>query len=269
MAQSWHDLLFAHWPVPVEALRARIPAPLTLDTRDGQAWLGVVPFRMSGVRLRGLPALPWLSAFPELNVRTYVTLGGKPGVYFFSLDAANAPAVVVGRAWFYLPYQRAWMACQAEGEAVRYASRRTQRGAHPAELRASYRAIGPVSRAERGSLAHWLTERYCLYSVDRNGRVWRGEIHHEPWPLQPAEASFETLDMVDALGLPLQGAPLLHFARRLDVQVWPPRLVRWRGRRPSHARHWRRRPDGQARCPPPITAAGLSAQPPASLFRNR
>lgn len=207
MAQSWHDLLFAHWPVPVEALRSRLPAPLTPDIREGETWLGVVPFRMSGVRLRGLPAVPWLSAFPELNVRTYVTVGGKPGVYFFSLDAANTLAVAVGRAWFHLPYQRAWM--RARPKARPCATRAAARSAAPtpAELRASYRAIGPVSRAERGSLAHWLTERYCLYSVDRNGRVWRGEIHHAPWPLQPAEASFERLEMVEALGLRLAGAP--------------------------------------------------------------
>ena len=109
MSQSWHDLLFAHWPIDASHLRPLIPAALEIDKFQGEAWIGVVPFRMSGVRLRATPALPTLSAFPELNVRTYVTHGGKPGVWFFSLDAANAIAVSVARAWFHLPYFNARM----------------------------------------------------------------------------------------------------------------------------------------------------------------
>src|ERR1700687_6083754 len=109
MAGTWRDLLFAHWPVATTSLRPLVPARLRIDTFDGQAWLAVVPFRMSGVRLRGTPAMPWLSAFPELNVRTYVRCGAKPGVWFFSLDAGNPLAVGIARAWFHLPYYRAWM----------------------------------------------------------------------------------------------------------------------------------------------------------------
>jgi uncharacterized protein len=123
MAQSWHDLLSAHWPVTAAALRPHIPARLAIDTFDGQAWLGVVPFRMSGVRLRGTPAVPWLSAFPELNVRTYVLADAKPGVWFFSLDAGNAIAAAIAREWFHLPYLRGviaytpWMALgESSGE---------------------------------------------------------------------------------------------------------------------------------------------------------
>src|SRR6266404_10006502 len=107
MAQSWHDLLFAHWQVDAAALRPLLPPQLQIDTFGGSAWLAVVPFRMTGVRLPGTPALPWLSAFPELNVRTYVTCDGEPGVWFFSLDAGNALAVAIARAWFHLPYFRA------------------------------------------------------------------------------------------------------------------------------------------------------------------
>jgi len=221
MAQSWHDLLFAHWPVDAGALRAQIPPALPLDTFEGQAWLGVVPFRMSGVRLRATPPPPGLSAFPELNVRTYVTIEGKPGVFFFSLDAANAVAVAVARRWFHLPYVRARMACRAEGDAIRYESRRTHRGAPPAELRGGYRPTGPAAAASRGSLAYWLTERYCLYAADQRGGIHRGEILHAPWPLQPAEAALETNTMAAPLGVLLAGQPLLHFARRLDVRVWP------------------------------------------------
>ena len=221
MAQVWHDLLFAHWPIPAAALAALLPPGLTLDTWEGEAWVAVVPFRMSGVRPRLLPAVPGLSAFPELNVRTYVRVEEKPGVYFFSLDAANPLAVAVARALFHLPYFRAQMSCQAEGEAIPYTSRRTHNGAPPAELRGSYAPVGPVYTATRGSLEAWLTERYCLYSVDRRGRVYRGEIHHAPWPLQKSQATFEHNSVAQAAGIPLPNrAPLLHFARRLDVLAW-------------------------------------------------
>src|ERR1700719_3421285 len=122
MAQSWHDLLFAHWQVDAGELRPHIPPQLAIDTFEGNAWLGVVPFRMSGVRLRWTPALPWLSAFPELNVRTYVTMQDKPGVWFFSLDAANAVAVAAARLSFHLPYFRARITCSACGGWIQYSS---------------------------------------------------------------------------------------------------------------------------------------------------
>lgn len=225
MAQSWHDLLFAHWPVPAELLRRELPSDLTLDTFEGGAWIGVVPFRMSSVRLRWLPPLPGTSAFPELNVRTYVVHDDKPGVYFFSLDAASPLAVAVARAWFHLPYFRARMWCVAERHGTLYASVRTHRRAPAADLRAHYRPLGDAAPAVPGTLTHWLIERYCLYSVDSRGRTWRGEIHHAPWPLQRAEAEFESNRMVEPLGLLLSGVPLLHYSKRLDVVAWPPRRV--------------------------------------------
>jgi uncharacterized protein len=224
MAQSWHDLLFAHWPVPESALRPHIPAGLAIDTFEGQAWLGVVPFRMSGVRLRGTPALPWLSAFPELNVRTYVVANGKPGVWFFSLDAGNALAVAIARTWFHLPYFRARMSCQERNGWIEYRSERTHRRAPNAILDGRYRASGEVFSAQPGSLEHFLTERYCLYTADRTGRIIIGEIHHAPWPLQPAEAELTQNTMAQSLGLSLPAdRPLLHFSKRQDVVVWQPR----------------------------------------------
>src|SRR5579863_500724 len=165
MTQTWHDLLFAHWPLPAAVVRPLIPAPLTLETFDGQCWVGVIPFRMSGIRRCGLPALPGLSRFPELNVRTYVTHGGKSGVYFFSLDAANLPAVWAARAFYHLPYFYAAMNSRAIGGTIQYSSRR--RGA-PAEFRGRYRPIAEVRLRERGSFEHWLTERYCLYTTHRD-----------------------------------------------------------------------------------------------------
>lgn len=224
MHQSWHDLLFMHWPVPAEELRRAMPANLPLDTFNGQAYLAVVPFRMSGVRPRGVPAVPGVSAFPELNVRTYVTLDGKPGVYFFSLDAGNKLAVRVARALFHLPYFDAKMSSlpPANGEEITYRSERTHSGAPAAALHARYRPIAPVQRAERGSLEEWLTERYCMYPVDGRGRIYRGEIHHEPWPLQRAAAEITACTMSAPIHVPLAGPPpLLHFVRRIDVVVWP------------------------------------------------
>ena len=221
----WHDLLFMHWPIDVAAIRERIPAALSVDTFDGTAWLGVVPFRMSGVRPRLAPATPWLSAFRELNVRTYVVADGKPGVWFFSLDAGNPIAVEVARDLFHLPYYNAWMTCATSDDGVRYSCVRRHRAAPPAAFHGCYRPTGPVYRARPGTLEHWLTERYCLYAANRRGRVWRGEIDHVPWPLQPAEAEIERNAMAEQIRLRLPDTPpLLHFARRLDVIAWRPRL---------------------------------------------
>ena len=224
VAMRWHDLLFMHWPVSAAALRPLLPAGLDLDTFGGEAWLGVVPFRMTGIRHRLGPALPWVSAFAELNVRTYATAGGRPGVWFVSLDAANPLAVRAARWRFRLPYFDARMAVAADGpDGVRYASERTHRGASPAGFAARYRPTGPAYRSVAGSLEHWLTERYCLYAADAGGRVFRGEVAHAPWPLQPAEAQVERNTMGDQIGVPLPitaPPPLLHFARRVDVVAW-------------------------------------------------
>jgi hypothetical protein len=218
MKQIWHDLLFAHWPLPSPVLRPLVPAPLTLDTFDGECWIGVVPFHMSGIRARALPPLPGLSRFPELNLRTYVTHGGKPGVYFFSLDAGNLPAVWAASEFYHLPYFYAAMTSQEHNGSIHYVSRRHR---IQAEFRGNYRPKGEVRIREKGSIEHWLTERYCLYTVHR-GQIYRGEIHHPPWPLQDAEAEFETNTMAAAAGIVLpESEPLSHFARRQDVLIWP------------------------------------------------
>jgi hypothetical protein len=221
MAMQWHDLLFMHWPVPPAVMHALIPPALALETFDGVAWLGITPFRMVGARPRLLPPLPWLSAFPELNVRTYITAEGKPGVWFFSLDAGNPLAVRGARTLFHLPYYDAAMTVESDRGVVQYTSKRTHRGAPSAAFTGRYRPIGPVSRAAVGSLEFWLTERYCLYAADRRGKVWRGDIHHTRWPLQPAEAEIVCNTMAEPLRLSLPPRePLLHFAQRLDVVAW-------------------------------------------------
>ena len=234
MSQIWHDLLFAHWRIDaaeLRMLRPLIPAALEIDRFQGDAWIGVVPFRMSGVRLRATPPLPLLSAFPELNVRTYVTHGGKPGVWFFSLDAASAIAVSVARAWFHLPYFNARMHCADRNGWIEYDSVRTHRRATMAKLGMRYRPIGEIFHSRPGSLEHFLTERYCLYAADAKGRISRADIQHAPWPLQQAQAEFRENTMVEAAAhnahsrpssssLTDTSAPLLHFARRQDVVVW-------------------------------------------------
>ncbi len=226
LSMSWRDLLFMHWPVPVGWLRPLIPAALEIDTFDGSAWLGVVPFRMSGVRPRFVPRVPFLSDFPEINVRAYVTHGDKPGVWFFSLDAHNRLAVRLARATFHLPYFDARMSCRNEDGWTCYESVRTHRGAPGANFAGRYRPTGEVFDSLPGSLESFLTERYCLYSADSAGNIRRADVHHVMWPLQGAEAEVEALEMTAQVGVKLPDTePVLHFARRLDVVAWPPKKV--------------------------------------------
>lgn len=214
--QSWCDLLFAHWPLPAAALRRFVPPGLELQEFDGTAWLGLVPFRMEGVMRRPLPDLPWVSAFPEMNVRTYVTRDGKPGVWFLSLDATNALAVWAARRFFHLPYYRARMSLTAEAGGFRYRSSRPG-----AAFIGSYAPASEPYRATTGSLEHWLTERYCLYASASDGTLLRNDVHHLPWPLQTARADIRVTTILDFHGLQVQGPPpLLHFAKRIDVVVW-------------------------------------------------
>ena len=226
MAQRWSDLVFAHWPVSIETLRALVPATLTLDLYEQTAWVSITPFYLSHLRARALPPLPWASEFPELNCRTYVTLGGRSGVFFFSLDAGSALAVAGARALYHLPYFRSVMSVRAASDgSLEYRSRRVDKGAG-ADFVARYSPDGPVSRSEPGSLDHWLTERYCLYAIDSAQRVYRAEIHHRLWPLQPAKCAIEQNTVASAAGIELPSIPpRLSFSHRLDVVVWLPERV--------------------------------------------
>jgi uncharacterized protein YqjF (DUF2071 family) len=221
--QTWHDLLFAHWTAEPNALRALVPTPFELDLFNDQTWLGIVPFRMSGVRPRAVPAVPWISAFPELNVRTYVRVGRKPGVYFFSLDAARLAAVIAARV-IGLPYYWASMSTAARGSTISYSSRRVGKAPHAA-LRADYAPVRPPYQALPGTLDHFLTERYCLYAHDPRGRPYRLEIHHPPWDLQPAVAEFAVNTMSASLGLATSAEPLLHFSKRQRMVGWMPEYL--------------------------------------------
>jgi hypothetical protein len=235
MHMTWRHLLFLHWPVDAALLRPHIPDSLDIDTFDGAAWLGVIPFLMTNVRPRRLPPIPTTHTYCELNVRTYVTprdaprnVEPMPGVWFFSLDAASRLAVAGARRFFHLPYLNARMSCTAAPRAVdgaaptvTYTSTRTDPRAPPAAFDADYAPIGPATTSPPDSLPHFLTERYCLYAADTARRLYRGHIHHRAWALSPASATFRTCDMTRLLGIPTPSLdPLLHVADPIDVVAW-------------------------------------------------
>jgi uncharacterized protein len=221
----WLDLAFLHWQIDPQQLRPFVPERLQLDLHGGKAWLGVVPFKMSDTMVRGIPALPYFSQFPELNVRTYVTIGGKPGVWFFSLDAANLFAVRMARTIFNLPYFHARMSCQTSGGSVEYKSERVENPNAGQELEtrfhARYAPSSEIITVPRSSIVEWFTERYCLYSAAPNGKLFRGEIHHQRWPLHEAHCEILSNTMTAPLGIDLSTPPAyVHFVKRLDVIGW-------------------------------------------------
>jgi uncharacterized protein len=226
MTQRWRDLLFAHWPIPAQTIAPLIPAGLEVDTFDQSAWVGVVPFWMDRVKLRGIPKIPGASRFPELNLRTYVREQNtnRTGVYFFSLEAANPLAVCMARLFFRLPYHWAKMSIEARGDReFTYQSDRLL-SAQAVRFRAKYRGLGQMRMLEQsrpGTIEYFLTERYCLFTSDRDGQLLRGDIHHKPWPLEAAEAEIEVNDLPSAYGIALpETAPLLHYSRELAVYIW-------------------------------------------------
>ncbi|MFT9848460.1 YqjF family protein [Aneurinibacillus sp. REN35] len=221
MTQTWNHLLFAHWPVSVSYIKEFIPSPLHVDTLDGFAWVGIVPFDMSHIRLRGLPPIPGTSSFPEINVRTYVTYDGKPGVFFFSLDAAHLLAVIAARKLLSLPYYRARIDVRLTAKEIIYHSHRIHRPSYPASFRAHYTPTSDVFYASPGSMEQWLTERYCLYTYD-DRYIYRGDIHHTPWELQHAGADIVHSSMLAPLRFPLaKDQPILHYAKKKKVVIWP------------------------------------------------
>lgn len=214
MGQTWFSLLFAHLGGPPRDAQAAGPTASGARRARGPSLA-----RCHSACEYGAPPLPWLSRFPELNVRTYVAYGGRPGIYFFSLDAARLAAVAAARRAYRLPYFHAEMSARHEGETVHYESKRLPSSGPSSELRVSYGPTGPRLPLEDGSLERWLAERYCLYVVER-GRALRADIHHPPWPLQPAEATIELNTMARPLGLELDSDPLLHYSARQDTLIW-------------------------------------------------
>jgi uncharacterized protein YqjF (DUF2071 family) len=226
MYQSWQQLLFLHWEVPTESLQKLLPTGLTIDTFEGRAYVGLVPFTMRGVRPAGLPSVRGLSYFHETNVRTYVHFQGqKPGVWFFSLDAANIVGAALGRRWFSLPYFFARMSLKVqESEGIRqllYTSRRIYPGPTPANTRIEAEVRAPVEPAKVGTLEYFLAERYLLYSVSRRGHLYQGRVHHTPYPLQVAEVTSLEESVLKAAGIDRpKTSPLVHYASGVDVEVF-------------------------------------------------
>jgi uncharacterized protein YqjF (DUF2071 family) len=219
--QRWRTLLFLHWEVPAEALQALLPPQLTVDTFEGRAYVGVVPFTMRDVAPRWSPSVPGISHFHELNVRTYVHCEGKnPGVWFFSLDAAGSIAVLVARAGWDLPYHRASMDMQVTGDEVRYSSRRLWPGPKPAELSVHYRLGEVLGPAVPGTFEHFLAERYVLFAGGKKG-IRMGRVHHKPYPLQRATVLSCEHSMIKVQGLPqADTAPLSLYASGVDVDIY-------------------------------------------------
>jgi len=231
-SQRWNDLLLAHWPVPASAITALLPPALEADTFDGSAWVGMVPFWLDRIKLRGVPSLPAMHGFPDLNMRTYVRdrNTGTQGIYCFSLDASNPFVVAAARACFNLPYHWAEMRLEqrTEREFSFYSRRRLT--SRPVVFKVRYRGLGPTRKTveiHSGTLEYFLTERYCLFSCDRNGQPARANFHHILSPLEEAEAEFEQNDLAAAIGIELpHEKPVLHYSRRMAVYIWPAELLR-------------------------------------------
>ena len=215
MGQTWDDLLFLHYRVQAEQVRPLVPEGLQLEHHSGSAWLGVTPFVITGLRARGMLPLPFVSSFRELNVRTYVTRDGKPGIWFFSLDASSQIAVEAARRLYRLPYFQADISVRRRSEEILYDC---SRGGGKA-FAAAYRPDGAVFNPGPGSLEGFLTERYCLYT-EYAGELYRADIHHRPWSLQPADARID-LNTMPPLKLDPADKPLAHYSARQDVVIWP------------------------------------------------
>jgi uncharacterized protein YqjF (DUF2071 family) len=237
LSQSWNDLLLAHFAMEPAVLRKLVPEELTLELYDGVAWLTISPFCASHVRPSGIPPMPALSYFSQINVRTYVTMGGKPGIYYFSVDAASLSAVWFARMFFRMQYWHSSIqvsgatiqARKGPDPTIHFRAKRlhgpeTRRGA--AKLDVAYAPEGEVERARKGSLDAFLTERYCVYSW-HGRKYYRTEVHHQPLGLQRVRAEFMENSIAEPLGIELAGGPeLCHFSRSLKMLVWAPERVR-------------------------------------------
>lgn len=259
LTQRWNDLLFAHWPIPAAAIAGRLPEGLVVDTIEGSAWISIVPFWMDAVKFTDFPFLPRMSSYPELHMRTYVRerYTNARGIFFFSLEAARVAAVVLERLIHQLPYHWARIRLEhREDRECRYQSERLLTK-QPVRFKARYRGLGPTRRLAsrpQGTLEHFLTERYCLFTANSHGRLLRGEIHHAPWPLEEAEAEIELNDLPAVNGISLPDTkPLLHYSRELVVYMWQTELVQ----RPS-----------LVRLPGSVTAAAKTLQSPQSSVQS-
>lgn len=224
MEQVWEDLLFLHWPIPEEVIRPLVPPSLEIDTFEGKAWIGITPFRLTGLRLLSLPPIPGFSAFNEINVRTYVLHGGKPGIWFFSLDASRILPAIGARVFFGLPYFSADIEFEKSDGQFRFDMKRDL--APEAHFRARWGRGTRLRDPDADSLAFFLVERYALFT-EAGGMLSMTRAYHHPWILDEAMLVSVASTLIPALGLPEPIAqPLAHFSTApVTVQVWPPKLI--------------------------------------------
>jgi uncharacterized protein len=228
LRQNWHHLLFLHWEVPAAELQSMLPSGLTVDTFDGRAYVGVIPFTMTGIRAALTPPLPWLSSFHEVNVRTYVHHDGcDPGVWFFSLDASSALAVAAARVAYKLRYFRARIGFHVTKDRVPIidfaSTRHDSRSTATATSHFRYRPMdGVVATAAPNTLDFFLVERYILYATDAEGTLHRARVHHQPYPLQCVDVLQCDEMLTQVAGIHRgEGSPLRHYAREVNVKVFP------------------------------------------------
>ncbi|RIW33235.1 DUF2071 domain-containing protein [Bacillus salacetis] len=222
LKQTWEHLLFLHWEVPADVLEDKIPRELELDTFQGSAWVGIVPFAVNHMRGRGLPEIPFARSYLECNVRTYVTYKGDPGVYFFSLDANHLPVTAGARKFFHLPYYQAEMKMAAEKGSIHFSTRRIQKGTNAESLWIEYTPGAPLPE-KKNPLTNWLTERYCLWTV-KDGEVYKGEIAHETWKLHEAESVIHEQSLWQA-GISNNQNVHLCCAPKQTAFLWPVRRI--------------------------------------------
>lgn len=223
MHQTWQNLLFLHWPIDPVLLRPHIPMRLEIDTFEGKAWIGVTPFAMTDVHLTAIPPIPGLSSLLELNVRTYVHLNGKPGVWFFSLDASKLLPALAARVLFMLPYYIAEMKFLQNAGEYQFFSKRSAGTA--AEFEAGWKTGVRLRDPDVHSLAFFLVERYALYAGSSDN-LTMARIYHHPWILEEVSALQHRSSMIAALSLPEpEDPPLAHFSKGVSVEVWEPVAV--------------------------------------------
>ncbi|MFC4619557.1 YqjF family protein [Camelliibacillus cellulosilyticus] len=228
MRQTWRNLLFLHWPIPFEKLRPHIPSSLQIDTFNGTAWIGIILFVLEGIYPRGISFISLTPKFPEINVRTYVKRDGKPGIYFMSIDVENWASLKIAKRWYRLPYHSAQISFRKEGRIFHCHSIRKGIGNNSISFEGKYAPVSEVYLSKKGTLDHWLTERYCLFSSKNKVGIYCGEIHHQPWPLQKAEIEVVKNTLFTPFHFDLSEVrPIAYFSTGVDSLMWNIRKVRF------------------------------------------
>ncbi|KAB2334776.1 DUF2071 domain-containing protein [Cytobacillus depressus] len=221
MRQTWSNLFFTHWPIAPEILRPYIPQSLQIDTFNRYAWVGIILFVMEGIYPRGLNYKSILPSFPEINVRTYVQCDDKPGIYFLSIDVGDWASYTIAKRWFRLPYFSSHVSFQKEDQTFQFGSKRKGNSNSPITFNGKYIPLPKIFYPKKGTLDHWLTERYCLYSKDQRGNLYCGEIHHRPWPLQYAESEIHMNTLLSPFNIDLNEVkPISHYSKGVDSLIW-------------------------------------------------